>query len=144
MCSCLLAQDHCTVHKIQTFISNVTSYLLHQEVHVELFGHCSVKRNKVANNDTPDIIPDNHHQFALARILADLLAPWRSSMSYSADWHFSSGSYAMAQNSRWCYSWQELIDILLLAHKLVRAYCIGHPPLNFHQCMWYSQWYDFV
>ena len=61
----------CTVHKIQTFIPNATSHLSHQEVPVVLCGHCSAMRNKVANNDTLDVIRDNHHQFDL---LTDVLA----------------------------------------------------------------------
>ncbi|PRD29448.1 UNVERIFIED_CONTAM: hypothetical protein NCL1_29390 [Trichonephila clavipes] len=62
MWSCIVVQEYCTVHKIRTFSPNATSYLSHQEVPVVLCGHCSATRNKVVNNDTPDVINDDGHQ----------------------------------------------------------------------------------
>ena len=50
--------------------------LSHQEVPVVLCVHCSAMRNKVANNDTHDVIREDHHQFDWGRILTDLLLPW--------------------------------------------------------------------
>ena len=47
-----------------------------EEVPVILCSYCSAKRNKVAHNDTPDVIRDDHHQFDLERGGTDRLPPW--------------------------------------------------------------------
>ncbi|GFY10465.1 uncharacterized protein TNCV_1463541 [Trichonephila clavipes] len=75
LCGIVVVHEYCPVHNIRTCVPNAMLYLSHQEVPIILCGHCSAMKNKMANNDTPDVIRDDDHQFDWRRILTHLLPP---------------------------------------------------------------------